>query len=318
MGAAGTTTAPAAAGQASPLFVGLHDGPSEQHPVLDAAAVTNEEAWRHGRLLRIGEAAYRVELNPPFVDRVELHARAFVGIPLVPAVQVCLEPLAVCTGDAALLMRGAGGISVAACPEPTACHAVELLGSTAVLPERAELRPSALTHCCCGCSSLCPRLAAMPSPFFCFLQLHFADEAACQWQWSRQRPGIASWEPVAGATSRRYWPTAEDAGCRLRVECTPARWSALDSSNGNGSSSPNGSSSGGGRQAELVLGVPLAGECGPVEVPPSPAACEPRHALTQQPTASPDLRVVTYNILADQYAGTDRAMDVIFAHCPNE
>ncbi len=87
-GASDSTAAAAAAGQPGPLFVGLYAGPSDDHPVLDAAAVTNEEAWRHGRLLRIGEAAYRVELNPPFVDRVELHARAFVGIPLVPAVQV--------------------------------------------------------------------------------------------------------------------------------------------------------------------------------------------------------------------------------------
>lgn len=140
------------------------------------------------------------------------------------------------------------------------------------------------------------------------LQLHFADEGSCRWQWSRLRPGSGTWEPVAGATTRRYWPTAEDAGCRLRVECTPARWSDLGSSNGNGASS----------ERELVLGAPLGGESGPVELPPSPPACEGRHALTQQPTASPDLRVVTYNILADQYAGTDRAMDVIFAHCPNE
>ena len=86
-GAGGAAPAAAAAPPAAP-FVGLHAGPSPEHPVLDAGAITNEEAWRQGRLLRIGEATYRVELNPPFVDRVELHARAFVGIPLVPAVQV--------------------------------------------------------------------------------------------------------------------------------------------------------------------------------------------------------------------------------------
>ena len=78
---------PAAASAAGP-FVGLYAGPSEQHPVLDAAAVTNEEAWRQGRLLRIGDASYEIELNPPLLDRIELHARPFVGIPLVPALQV--------------------------------------------------------------------------------------------------------------------------------------------------------------------------------------------------------------------------------------
>jgi hypothetical protein len=84
--------AAAAASGAGP-FVGLYAGPSEQHPVLDAAAVTNEEAWRQGRLLRIGDDSYEIELNPPLLDRIELHARPFVGIPLVPTFQVrALEP----------------------------------------------------------------------------------------------------------------------------------------------------------------------------------------------------------------------------------
>lgn len=83
------------------LFVGLHAGPSAEHPVLDAAAVTNEEAWRHGRLLRVGEAQYQVDLNPPLLDRVELHARPHVGIPLVPAVQVCTWAVGASLGGAA-------------------------------------------------------------------------------------------------------------------------------------------------------------------------------------------------------------------------
>ena len=160
--------------------------------------------------------------------------------------------------------------------------------------------------------STLPCLTGQP-PCHTLLQLHFSDEAACRWQWSRQRPGSAAWEPVPGATSRRYWPAPEDAGCRLRVECTPGRWAALNGSNG--ARDANGSGS---EAEELVLGAPLACECGPVEAPPVPAACEARHALTARPTSSPGLRAVTYNILADQYAGTERAMDVIFAHCPNE
>ena len=87
---AAAAAAAAGADAASP-FVGLHAGPSADHPVLDAAALTNEQAWVQGRLLRIGEAEYAVEVNPPLLDRVELHARPFVGIPLVPAVQVRLR-----------------------------------------------------------------------------------------------------------------------------------------------------------------------------------------------------------------------------------
>ncbi|KAL4445318.1 hypothetical protein ABPG77_011143 [Micractinium sp. CCAP 211/92] len=217
-----------AAALPQPPFVGLHAGPSVETPVLDAGSLTNEQAWRQGRLLRIGDAQYRVELNPPLLDRLELHARPFVGIPLMPVVQ-----------------------------------------------------------------------------------LHFADEAACQWRWYRQRAG-GEWEPIVGAASRRFTPRPEDEGCRLRVECTPGRLAAspVDAS----PSALAGSS--GGADAELALGTPGAAECGPVAVPPSPAAAAPRHALTQQPTVPPELRVLTYNILADQYAATETAKNVIFAHCP--
>lgn len=139
--------------------------------------------------------------------------------------------------------------------------------------------------------------------------MYFAEEEVCQWQWHGQHPGGA-WEQLPGATSRRYWPTPDDAGCRLRVECTPARRAAAN--DGSSSSSPETDAAG------LVLGAPLATECGPVEVPPSPPAAAGRHPLTAAPTASPQLRVVTYNILADQYAGTEVAQNVIFAHCPRE
>lgn len=168
--------------------------------------------------------------------------------------------------------------------------------------------PSALPPPAALTLRLCPHILVALR-----LQLHFAEEEACQWQWYRQRDGSSPWEPLEGATARRYTPRPEDAGCRLRVECTPGR--------------RGGAGAGAGAEAgpaaaelklELELGPPGAAECGPVCLPPSPAAVAPRHVLTQQPTASPELRVVTYNILADQYAGTDVAKNVIFAHCPPE
>ena len=100
-----------AAAEASP-FVGLHAGPSETHPVLDAGVVTNEEAWRHGRLLRVGGTQYQVVLNPPFLARMEVHAAAFVGIPLMLVVQV---------GAAAQEGRGAGKGCVQAAGWACAC-----------------------------------------------------------------------------------------------------------------------------------------------------------------------------------------------------
>jgi hypothetical protein len=34
----------------------------------------------------------------------------------------------------------------------------------------------------------------------------------------------AAWEPIPGAEQRVYFPSAEDSGHRLRVECTPSRF----------------------------------------------------------------------------------------------
>lgn len=47
-----------------------------------------------------------------------------------------------------------------------------------------------------------------------------------------------------------------------------------------------------------------------------PAAA--RHALTQAPLDPPALRIITYNILADQYASTDHAQNVLFGYCPTQ
>lgn len=38
-------------------------------PVVDGA-VSNDEAWRHGRLLRVGSDIYFVDRNPPTVEKV--------------------------------------------------------------------------------------------------------------------------------------------------------------------------------------------------------------------------------------------------------
>ena len=46
-----------------------------------------------------------------------------------------------------------------------------------------------------------------------------------------------------------------------------------------------------------------------------PAAAA-RHAHTGSPAGSPGFRVVTYNILADQYATSEHALTHLFAYCP--
>ena len=59
-------------------------------------------------------------------------------------------------------------------------------------------------------------------------------------------------------------------------------------------------------------------EVGPVSQGPADPPAAARHALTQAPLEPPALRVVTYNILADQYASTDHAQNVLFGYCPTQ
>ncbi len=59
-------------------------------------------------------------------------------------------------------------------------------------------------------------------------------------------------------------------------------------------------------------------EVGPVRAGPVLPAAAARHAHTAFPMAPPGLRVVTYNILADQYASREYAQQHLFAYCPGQ
>eukprot|EP00887_Chlorella_sp_A99_P003497 scaffold7.g3497.t1 len=201
----------AAASGVPPPDVALHSGPSPDSPALDPGSTTNEAAWQPGRLLRVGDQRFVVELNPPWVARLALFGRAFSGIPLVPA-----------------------------------------------------------------------------------LEMHCGEAEASLWLWSRRMPGSQEWQPILGATARRFTPGPEDVGAALRVECTPRR-----------------------AGPPPAAGAPAAAEAGPVGAAPGPLGAAPRLAQTRAPAACPELRVITYNILADQYAGTQIAVEAL-AHCPLE
>ena len=125
--------------------------------------------------------------------------------------------------------------------------------------------------------------------------LLFAEEGACVWRWERRREGAADWEAIDGADARLYTPSADDIGAHLRVRCRAARCEP---------------------GAEIVQGDEAVSEAtGPIG--PCPQLERPwlPSAASKPATA---LRVVTYNILADQYAATERAKKVLFAHCPAE
>lgn len=136
--------------------------------------------------------------------------------------------------------------------------------------------------------------------------LAFADEDECRWRWLRRRAAGGSngggaggngaggsngggaaageWEDT-GCRDACYTPAPKDEGCVLRAELTPARRGG-------------------------AAGEPLAADAGPVAAgPPLPAAAA-RQVAPPAPAAAPAFRVMSYNILADQYAGTAYAQKV--------
>ena len=157
------------------------------------------------------------------------------------------------------------------------------------------------------------------------LELAFAEREACRYQWQRRReadgrppaasaatgaplapppaPGADGWEAVTAddgndGTGPSYTPTADDIGWTLRVVVTP------------------GSVVGGGEPGPWFGDAAVAVAPGPTEAGPPSRASDGRADPVPTPTTPPRLRVVTYNLLADQYAATATAKDVLFAHCP--
>ena len=97
--------------------------------------------------------------------------------------------------------------------------------------------------------------------------------------------------PVVGSGSE-YVPRSSDVGAVLYVCATPG----------------DGFATGGVRCEEV----------GAVRGGPARKTAPERHALTAARLQAPGLRVVTYNILADQYASTEHAKSHLFSYCDPE
>ena len=153
--------------------------------------------------------------------------------------------------------------------------------------------------------------------------LQFANEEDCHWQWycstsatectttsTTTKAMKDGYLAIEGATQRLFTPTQDLVGKKLKVECIPVRREE-DSSND---------------MTMMMVGEGMLTECGTVLSHPGPPAplttsninnTLGRHQYTQHYTQFPDIRVMTYNILADQYASTEAAKNRIFSHCPN-
>lgn len=99
-----------------------------------------------------------------------------------------------------------------------------------------------------------------------------------------------SWELVF--ESFYYVPSNEDIGRRLKFKCIPVNCETQ-----------------GYEREEVSKEV--------VKVSPGILPCEERHGFTQNFTKSGNIRVVSYNILADTYADSNVARNVLFNYCPS-
>ena len=122
-----------------------------------------------------------------------------------------------------------------------------------------------------------------------------------EWQWYRKSGMNDAWEPILEGNQKTFVPRPEDVGCELKLQCKPVqkRCNTFDSSQYN---------------LEGFLEVVSVGPV--VEAPPfaSSGRLDEQHSWTVHPA----FRVMTYNILADQYASTDTAKESIFFHCDNK
>lgn len=197
----------------------LYSGPDTSFPLVDPKTTTNADAWIPDYMLKIGDVEYTVIVNPPYAEHLQSHGKAFVGIPVVP-----------------------------------------------------------------------------------YVELLFAD--SCTWRWWKKKNQDSSWEIIEGAESRVYVPTDKECGFHLRVECTPLqkRMGAISVDM---------------EQEQILAGETKYYSVGEVSKGPHSPALR-RVPAGHEWTGDPTVRVISYNILADQYASTDTAKDVLFADCPNK
>ncbi|GAX76948.1 hypothetical protein CEUSTIGMA_g4395.t1 [Chlamydomonas eustigma] len=184
----------------------------------------------------------------------------------------------------------------------------------------------------------------------------FSDATATRYCWSRRRPVLAgsvvllkgalgaaeeTWEDL-GCYDASYTPTPQDLGYQLRVECTPVRlMSTTDRSSNTNHQHLDASSSSTSvidiqstKQAidaaadnksiypsqSWMAGEAVSAMTGAVEEGPS-FNCGAVHLRAPQIMPAADrsqgrMRVLSYNILADQYAGSTYAEQVLFNYCP--
>jgi 2',5'-phosphodiesterase len=168
-------------------------------------------------------------------------------------------------------------------------------------------------------------------PLLPTISYSFADPSSSKWRWLRRRQqqqqqqqqqltAADGWEDT-GCSSMLYTPTQADLGCVLRVECTPAAHQHHQKDHTATPPPPPpppaaAAAAAAAEPAGLMLGEAVSAEAGPVLSGPQQSAARLRALSPGVPLPEPwRFRVMSYNILADQYAGTSYAQQVRHRNC---
>ncbi|XP_072296071.1 2',5'-phosphodiesterase 12 [Eucyclogobius newberryi] len=122
------------------------------------------------------------------------------------------------------------------------------------------------------------------------LQLEFGNMEDCEFTWFKGACAGEGEDWVEAGSGRVFVPSNEDIGSKLRLRCLP--------------------------KDEMRSGLvkELQSE-GAIEAGPGTCTFDTRHLFTRQQTQWPELRVVSYNILADVYAQTELSKTVLYPYC---
>ncbi|CAL1614220.1 unnamed protein product [Knipowitschia caucasica] len=122
------------------------------------------------------------------------------------------------------------------------------------------------------------------------LQLEFGNMDDCEFTWLKETSAGSgeTWQEVG--SGRVFVPSNEDIGSRLQLRCSPKD------------------------REKSGLVKELQSE-GAIEAGPGTCTFDTRHLFTGTQTQWPELRVVSYNILADVYAQTELSKTVLYPYC---
>lgn len=110
------------------------------------------------------------------------------------------------------------------------------------------------------------------------------------------------WEQIEASTPI-YVPRMDDEGYELRVECSPGAFQSCEAQN-----------EGIDRSKKRRIGEAIFVDSKKVMQGPLISSGAGRHELTETITPHGVIRVVSYNILSDQYASTEKALTELYSY----